>query len=61
MRWLVWWLRSCFCSHEWEYEERVYDKFDEYKGSFLYTDKNKIRVSATCKKCGWHRSYWKFV
>jgi hypothetical protein len=68
MRWLINYIRSCFCKHEWEYET-----FDEIKvdrppyGMYCVGDAaipHKIivgqTVSATCKKCGWHRSYRKF-
>lgn len=53
MRWLVWYVRSLFCKHDWDIEEQVCDKDLYYK--------NRIRVSVTCNKCGWHRSYWKFL
>lgn len=56
MRTLFWWLRSCFCKHDWEYEEircSVY-RVDQISESDV------LRVSMTCKKCGWHRNYNKF-
>lgn len=52
MRWFVWWLRAVFCRHEWEYEEFAVPRY-----GYGY---NSFRVSITCKKCGWHRAYWKF-
>ncbi len=54
MRFLIWYIRSCFCEHKWDYDEhQVY-----LEGTFR--DKQGIKVSRTCKICGWHRSYWKF-
>src|SRR5271166_6094669 len=55
MRWLVWYIRSWFCSHKWEYAECNY----EYSNGGLVC-KTGPKVSATCESCGWHRSYWKF-
>lgn len=51
MRHLIWYLRSAFCKHEWEREEKFAN------GAY----KDDYRVSTTCNKCGWHRSYWKFL
>lgn len=64
MRWLVFWLRSIFCAHAWKYEEAECDVY--YPNHFDPTTKSgylegsHTRVSATCTKCGWHRSYKKF-
>jgi hypothetical protein len=55
MRWLINYIRSCFCNHEWKFEECRYQYSTDY-GS----ERNGIKVSATCEKCGWHRSYWKY-
>lgn len=47
----MWYIRSAFCSHEWEYEEKQVE-----------TDtKNGQKVFARCKECGWHRKYWKYL
>lgn len=54
MRWLINYLRSVFCKHEWKHEEifaKINDEFGKTEGP---------RVSATCEKCGWHKSYWKY-
>lgn len=57
MRWIINYLRSCFCKHDWEKEEIIIDNYkDEWGGSKT----NWPKVSATCKKCGYHKSYWKF-
>lgn len=53
MRHLVWYLRSVFCKHEWDYEEKFV--------KVINSGKQDYKVSATCKKCGWHRKYWKFI
>ena len=68
MRWLFWYFRSLFCNHDWEREAL---KFETWRAPDVeermlapeikrYDEKDVIRVSATCKKCGWHRSYSKF-
>lgn len=55
MRWLVWYLRSLFCKHDWKFDEqRTVVKF------LGEVTKNSVKVSATCKICGWHRAYWKY-
>lgn len=50
MRWLVFYFRSLFCDHVWDYSQMDMT-------SFL---RDGPMVSATCDKCGWHRSYWKY-
>lgn len=51
MRWLIEYIRSLFCLHEYKYDE------DFVKG----VCKDGTRVSVTCTKCGYHKSYWKFM
>ena len=55
MRWLVNYLRQCFCKHELEFEEGRYcgTEFG------IVVEENTV-VSQTCKKCGYHKSYKKF-
>ena len=53
---LIWYLRSAFCRHDWDYQE---SHMREY-GNYSSLTREGIKVSATCKKCGWHRKYWKF-
>jgi RNase P subunit RPR2 len=55
MRWLVWYIRSAFCKHDWKIEEYPYEKC---MGNEIV--ETGFKVSATCKKCGWHRRYRKF-
>jgi hypothetical protein len=60
MRWLINYIRQCFCKHEFEYTEVPYEK--KYLGEFdelLGTIKN-IRVSMICKKCTYHKKFDKF-
>ncbi len=55
MRYIIWTIRSAFCKHDWDYDEQFSKVCDVYDN----TTKQGVRVSATCKKCGWHRNYWK--
>ena len=57
MRVFIHYLRSLFCKHEFEYEETIFDRYDDGWGGFK---ENVEKVSRTCKKCGWHKSYWKY-
>lgn len=45
-----------FCAHEWKLEEALVSISKRYGLSSIKDRK----VSATCTKCGWHRTYWKF-
>jgi RNase P subunit RPR2 len=56
MKWFIWSIRAWFCKHEWEYEE---SEFSTYHTDYNFTT-SRMRVSATCKHCGWHRKYNKF-
>lgn len=51
MRFLMWYFRSIFRSHEWKYEETI----------VIEGGKRGNKVSVTCKECGWNRNYWKFM
>lgn len=55
MRYIIWMIYSSFCRHNFIREEqwsvRCYPNGKEDKW---------LVVSATCKKCGWHRKYKKF-
>lgn len=55
MRYIVWTIISSICKHSWEYEEVDAEQNNIYG----IKTKEGIKVSATCKKCGWHRKYWK--
>ena len=56
MRILINYLRECFCKHLWKREE---EEGVEVNGTF--STQVGTRVSATCEKCGYHKSYWKFL
>lgn len=55
MRRIINYFRQAFCAHEYEYAEVPYRVSDDFG-----TRRDGIKVSATCTKCGYHRSYWKF-
>ena len=55
MRWLIWYIRSCFCEHAFEKEETVSTK--NYQGEVV---ERNVRVSLICKKCGYHKHFDKF-
>lgn len=52
MRWLINYLRQCFCKHDFDKEEIT-----------LVNDLNEavnIKVSLFCTKCGYHKSFKKY-
>lgn len=51
MRWLINYIRSCFCEHDWELlkEANVYDDYHAYP---IYT-----KWTHRCKKCGYIKTY----
>lgn len=55
MRSIINYLRSLFCKHDFTYEEKHCTVTSD-----LGSSKAGLKVSRTCKKCGWHKSYWKF-
>lgn len=61
MTWLIWFIRSWFCKHSFLYNEKnfIYKEWYIDKKNPTYTTHYTI-VSATCKHCGWHKSYEKF-
>jgi hypothetical protein len=61
MRWLINYIRQCFCKHEFGYTEVPYEKkyFGEFFDEVITTRKN-IRVSMICKKCTYHKKFDKF-
>lgn len=69
MRWLMWWMRSVFCKHDWEKEEisTKYLNPAYERNQYLYIyGKNpypyyihRDKVIKTCKKCDWVKSYYK--
>ena len=55
MRWLIWYIKSCFCSHDFKYESTQFERTDANRAFEIGTV-----VSATCSKCGYHKSYKKY-
>ncbi len=55
MRWLINYIRECFCSHDLVISE----KYCESTGGL--SDKSGVKVSAHCKKCGYVKSKWKYL
>lgn len=54
MRWLINYIRSCFCKHDLKFEEEWCERKSDLG------DRCGDKVSVTCKKCGYHKSYWKY-
>jgi hypothetical protein len=54
MRWLANYLRQCLCRHDFEAEEMWF----EHRSPYM--TRTGFKVSQTCKRCGYHRAYWKF-
>lgn len=50
MRWLIDYIRSCFCKHEWEL---IHDNFVEC----TYCDDAYHCKVYRCKKCGYSKKY----
>ena len=57
MRWLVNYFRSVICKHDWEREDFIVNTINPLTDRFYVDERKQIQVSATCKKCGWHKSY----
>jgi len=59
MRWLINYIRSCFCKHEFVTEEANYTKdyYDDWGKKF--TSKN-VKVSMICNKCAYHKKFNKY-
>lgn len=52
MRWLINYIRSCFCKHDWELISEA-DFYFENKYSKPYKNVKLYR----CKKCGYSKKY----
>lgn len=57
MRCLINYIRQCFCKHELKFEEIKWNGIDSETRQLV---ENNIKVSRTCTRCGWHKSYFKF-
>lgn len=54
MRYIVNYIRQIFCNHNFEKSEancEITGTFDKRVG---------IKVCLICKKCGYHKSFWKY-
>lgn len=51
MRWLVNYIRSCFCKHDWELLKEV----KMWDGDTQYNMPIGTKWVYRCKKCGWHK------
>lgn len=58
MKKLIEYFKILFCNHELLFEECNGILRDEYDYDCIV--KSGKKVSQTCKKCGYHKSYWKF-
>jgi C4-type Zn-finger protein len=56
MRWLINYLRECFCKHDFHVDEK---KVNQYDGNII--EKSGIKVYLLCKKCGYHKNHWKYL
>lgn len=54
MRWLFNYFRQVFCKHDFDFDESFYEERSDF-GS-----RRGKKISMICKKCGYHRSFWKF-
>jgi len=55
MRILINYFRECFCKHDFEREQcKIVENISDVR-------REGMKVSATCKKCGFHKSYWKYL
>jgi hypothetical protein len=55
MRSFINYLRQCFCKHELKIEEETVIIIGSIYGNY-----DTLRVSQTCNKCGYHKSYNKY-
>jgi hypothetical protein len=65
MRWLIWYLKSCFCQHNWKLEEMEFTytpyMYDDITHTVAYgKESTRFRVDMLCTKCGWHKAHLKF-
>ena len=55
LKWLINYIRQCFCKHEFEKEE-IFFKHEGRHGAHIHD----FKISLLCKKCGYHKSFWKY-
>jgi len=54
MRTIISYIMQILCKHDFLYEEK-WCKFNR-----TFRSKEGTKISRTCKKCGYHKTYWKF-
>jgi hypothetical protein len=59
MRWLSSYLQQVFCKHDFEKSEGLARQQENSSMSGDNSFKEGTKVSLLCKKCGYHRSFWK--
>jgi hypothetical protein len=52
MRWLINYIRQCFCKHDWSIEQGTVT--DDWGGRWT-------KVYMRCKNCGYHQKHNKFI
>ena len=57
MRWIVEYIKSLFCKHDMTVEEIIIKHSINGWGR---ERKDYPKVGMYCKKCGYHKSFWKF-
>ncbi len=55
MRWLINYIRQCFCKHELEFEE-CHAEFSNDMGA----KRSGVKIAMLCTKCGYLKTKWKF-
>lgn len=54
MKWIINYFRECFCKHDW-----LIDEFEANASTMFGVEASGTRISMICKKCGYHKGYWK--
>jgi hypothetical protein len=61
MKWLIHYIRQCFCKHDFEKSEgQGQESAWSYELDKSVITRSGTKVSLLCKKCGHHKSFWKF-
>ncbi len=55
MKWLINYIRDCFCKHDWHVEESFATQTSDWGGRA-----QGVKVYQRCKKCGKHDNHWKY-
>ena len=60
MRFLINYIRQCFCRHDFERSEYEYSDVERDINGLTKSKRDGIKVSLICKKCSYYSSFWKF-